>query len=221
MPALEDLPTPDADLLASIQILGHFPRDLNGTALETATTARKNERNLYQRFKRRKKTMHPQCLAFIDAVKDLGGVRQALAAASSVPVAPSPGSTSFSLEDRGSVRQAMAAASSVPVAPSPGGTSSSLGQASELAPPPLGLPSAAGKDIIFGDARQKISRVTGRVSVPAQITTGAPSCSSSSSANVPTERRTLPVAADDVAALLRAAKKQDASVDDLDDAQWR
>ena len=192
MPALEDLPTPDADLLASIQILGHFPRDLNGTALETATTARKNERNLYQRFKRRKKTMHPQCLAFIDAVKDLGGVRQAMAAASSVPVAPSPG-----------------------------GTSSSLGQASELAPPPLGLPSAAGKDVIFGDARQKISRVTGRVSVPAQITTGAPSCSSSSSANVPTERRTLPVAADDVAALLRAAKKQDASVDDLDDAQWR
>ena len=71
MPVLKDLPSSDAVLLASIQILGHFPRDLNGRARETATAARKDERSLYQRLQRRGDDNGPTML--LTAVKDLGG----------------------------------------------------------------------------------------------------------------------------------------------------
>ena len=54
IPNFEDLPRADAELCAEVQLLGHFPRSLNGGALETATAGRRDERNLLQRFQRRR-----------------------------------------------------------------------------------------------------------------------------------------------------------------------
>ena len=82
IPVLQDLPQSDASLLTEVQLLGHYPRNLNGNSLETATAARRDERNLYKRLQQRKNKMDPQCLAFINSVKELGSVANAVAAAS-------------------------------------------------------------------------------------------------------------------------------------------
>ena len=87
-PPAESLPDVDVVLLAEIEILGHYPRNLNGRSLETATETRRNERNLYKRLQSRKSKMEPQCIAFIDAVRELGSFRNAILASSSTGQAP-------------------------------------------------------------------------------------------------------------------------------------
>ena len=77
MPILESLPAADATILAEVRLLGHYPRSLNANGRDTANEKREEEEKLYQRVKRRKNSMDPQCKAFLDAVKNFGGVKEA------------------------------------------------------------------------------------------------------------------------------------------------
>ena len=66
VPDVEALPVADRTILADIQALGHYP-----------------ERNsaLYKRLKRRASKMNPVCFAFIEAIKQYGGVCEVRSAA--------------------------------------------------------------------------------------------------------------------------------------------
>ena len=115
MPAMDTLVDADAGILAEVLLLGHYPRSLDAKGLDTAPQGRKDERNLRRRLDTRKKSMDPQLKKFIDAVKDAGGVSEAMEAVSSV------------LGSHSTVH-------TLPALPH-AGQSSSSGQASELAVP--------------------------------------------------------------------------------------
>ena len=83
MPDVAALPVADRRILAAIEALGHFPNDLMV-----------DERNLFQRLKRRAGKMDPVCLAFIKAIKQYGGVMQAREVAQRSVGASSSSSTS-------------------------------------------------------------------------------------------------------------------------------
>ena len=86
MPDLASLPEEDATILAQVVSLGRYPR-------------RMNERNLLRRLERRTKSMDPQCLAFLEAVRKHGSVEAAQEAAlTSAPATATAASSSRAAE---------------------------------------------------------------------------------------------------------------------------
>ena len=94
MPDLASLPEADATILRQVLSLGHYPKSLNRASSEKASQDRKDERNLLQRLVCRGKTMDPQCLAFLEAVRKHGSVEAAQEAALSSAPAPATAASS-------------------------------------------------------------------------------------------------------------------------------
>ena len=61
----------DAVLLLKVKGLGHYPSSFDADSRSSMSEQRKEEENLYQCLKRRKKKMDPAVKAFLDAIKAL------------------------------------------------------------------------------------------------------------------------------------------------------
>ena len=94
--ALESASDKDAALLNEVMLLGRCPKGLNFDALSTATEQRKAEATLAKRLEKRRKSLTPACIAFLDALKGDGPTKPQSRASEpvrSVPGAASSGSS--------------------------------------------------------------------------------------------------------------------------------
>jgi hypothetical protein len=100
----------DAVLLEKVRVLGHYPRSLNAASQATASKERRDEKNLCQHLKRRRKTMHSSCHEFLAVVKAEGadGFREFAAIRSS----PGMGAFEPPVDLGAHISQAIAAGSS-------------------------------------------------------------------------------------------------------------
>ena len=67
--AIQSAPDKDVALLTEVKLLGHYPRSLNYDSRSSATEERQAEAALYKLLGKRRKTLKPECLAYLDALK--------------------------------------------------------------------------------------------------------------------------------------------------------